>query len=119
MEEHKAVEVRVVRLEVIRFVHCVVVFDERGDLCVVAEAVLHDAPERVSCCPLRQRELGVPIGHAFRTDEDQMYMGAVEEVLELNPDVARQGRFSAGAEDENSNGRRTEFESFDIRSSTV
>lgn len=53
VEEDEAVEVRVEGLEVVCFVHGVVVFDEGGDFGVVAEAVLDDASEGVPCCSFR------------------------------------------------------------------
>lgn len=113
VEKHKAVKVRVKGLEVIGFVHCVVVLNKSSDLGVMAEAVFYNTSKRIGWSPLGQGKFGVSVRHAFRTDEDQVYEGAVEKIFKLDPDIARNGRLSTSTEDEDSRWRCPEPETLD------
>ena len=88
MEKHKAVKVRVVRVELTRLVEGVVVLYEGGDLEGVGEAVLDDGAEGVGWCAFRERELVFTVSHRFWTDEDEVEGDAGEEVGELDPDLS-------------------------------
>lgn len=101
VEEHEAVQVRIEGLEVLGVVHGVEVVDIGGDLHLAAEAVLGDTAERVGRGALWERELGISVRHALRSDEDEMDQGAREHVRELEPDCTGQGGLGTGAEHEN------------------
>lgn len=114
-EDHK-VQVRVERLEVVGFVHCMEVVNVGGDLHLSTQSVFHDASEGVLRCPLREREFFVTVGHAFRSNEDQVEQGTGEDVTELKPDIAGQGRFGTSSEDEDSDWGRFKTQSLNIGS---
>lgn len=113
MKQHETVKVGVKGLEVIRFVHRVVILDERRDLHVVADAVLNNAAKWIRGCALGQRKLVVSVRHAFWPNEDQVKGATVEEVLQLDPHRAGKGRLRPGTEDEYSDCRRSRSEALD------
>lgn len=116
VEEHEAVEVRVVGLEVLRLVHRVEVLDVGGDLELGAETVLDDPAERVGGRALGEGEFVVAVGHALRADEDEVDDRPREHVGELQPDLAGQRRFGSRSQDEDPNGRGLEAEAVDVGS---
>lgn len=116
VEEDYKVQVRVEWLEVIRFVHCMEVVNVGGDLHLSTQSVFHNAAEGVLRRPLREREFFVPVGHAFRSNEDQVEQGTGKDVTELKPDIAGQRRFGTSSEDEDSDWGRFDTQSLDIGS---
>lgn len=72
VEEHKAIQIRVEWLEVLRIVHRMEVIDICGDLKLSAQSVLDDPAERVFRRTLRERKFGISIGHTLRSDEDKV-----------------------------------------------
>ena len=114
VEEHKAVEVGVVRVEEASLVEGMVVVDVGADFHLVAESAFDDGAERVAGRALREGELRVAVGHAFGTNEDKVEGGAGEHVGELDPDFAGEGRFGSCTEDEDTDRRWIGPESFDV-----
>ena len=106
VEQHEAVQVRVKRLEVLRLVHGVEVIHVGGDLHLTTETVLNDPAEGVGRGPLGKRELGIAVGHCFRSDEDKVQQGTREDVRELQPDIARKRGLGARSQDKDSYRRR-------------
>lgn len=100
VKKHKAVKIRIVRLEVLRAVHIVVVVRVRRDLDQTSQLIFHHAAMRVAPRAVWQGEFGFPTHHGFRADEDDVDGCTGEEVGELIPDGAREGGFGAGTEDE-------------------
>lgn len=88
MEQHKAVKVRIVRVELSGLVQGVVVLYEGGDLEGVGEAVLNNGTEWIRWGAFRERELVFTVCHGFGTDEDEVEGDAREEVGELDPDFS-------------------------------
>ena len=89
VEEHKTVKVGVKRLKVLRLIHAMEVVNVSCDLQLPAESVLHDPSERISGCSLGKWELGVPVSHTLRPDENEVNKRAGEHVTELKPDLTR------------------------------
>jgi len=100
VEENETVEVRIEGLEMAGFVQRVVVFDVGADFQLVADAGFDDGSEGVYGCPLWQGELGIPVRHAFGTDEDEVELYAREDVSQLHPYFPREGGLGTGSEDE-------------------
>lgn len=114
-EDHK-IQVRVERLEIVSFVHCVEVVNVGGDLHLPAQSVFHDASEGVLRCPLWEREFFVPVGHAFRSNEYQVKQGTWKYIAELKPDITGQGRFGTSSKNEDSDRGRFKTQSLDVGS---
>lgn len=113
VEEHEAVEVRVVRVEVAGLVDGVVVINDSADLHVLPRP-LNDGSEGVARRPLRERELIVAVCHGLRADEDEVEAGAREQVGELDPGVAREGRLCTRAEDKEADWGRLKTQVLDL-----
>lgn len=114
VEEHEAIEVGVIGLEEARRVEGVVVFDKGADLHLVADPALDHGAEWVPRRALRQRQLRVPVHHAFGPDEDEVELHAREDVGQLEPDFARERRFRPRAKDEDPHRIRTLAQTFDV-----
>lgn len=114
VEEHKAIQVRIEGTEILRLFHSVEVVHVGSDLHLATESVLDDAAEGVLRCALGKRILSVSIRHALRSDEDEVQQSAGVHVLQLQPDVAGEGRLCAGAENEDSYWGRLQAETFDV-----
>lgn len=99
VEKHEAIEVRVVRIEQSCFVQSMEVFDEGGDLQLMADP-FYDSTEGISRCSRRKRKFRVAIRHAFGANEDKMNGGGWEQVAELYPGVTGKRRFGTCAKDE-------------------
>lgn len=114
VEEHEAIEVGIEGLEVVGLVHSVEVVNVGGDLHLATQAVLNNSTEGIRWCALWQRVFGVAVGHALGTDENQVQQGAGEHVLELQPHFARQRRFRTGTQDEQSDWRGLQAQTFHV-----
>lgn len=69
MEDHEAVKIGVVWVEVARLVDVVVMFDKSADLHSVRDAVLDDGTEWIERRSLRERQLLLTVGHGLGTNE--------------------------------------------------
>lgn len=114
VEEHDAVQVRVKGLEVLGLVHGVEVVDVGGNLHLATQAVLDDPAEWVLGGALGQGELGIPVGHAFRADEDDVNKRLGEHVGELHPDLTGQGGLGPRAQNEDPDWRSLQTQAFDV-----
>lgn len=114
MEKHKAVQIGIKRLEILRFVHGVEVVNVRCDLQLTTESILHNASKRILRGPLGKWELVVTVGHTLRSNENQVYQGPRENVAQLQPDVTGKGRFRTRTEDEYSNWGCFQAQTLDI-----
>lgn len=101
VKEHKAIEVRIVRMEVPGLVQGMVIFYICADLEIVTDPVLDDRTKWVSWGSLGQGEFCVAIHHAFRTNEYEMDGAAGKHIRELNPDLPWKRRFRTGSDDKN------------------
>lgn len=117
VEQHKGVEVRIVRRKVACLVHGVEVIDNGADLHLVPDAILDYSAERIRWRSLRQRELVVAVGHALRADHDEMDLRLGEQVSQLHPSRAGKRRFGASTEYKETNGRRFGTELLDAGTS--
>lgn len=70
----------------------------------MGDAVFHHRSEWVAGGSFGEGEFGIPVGHAFGTDEYEVELYAREEVGELLPYFAWEGGFCASAEDEEPDG---------------
>ena len=77
VKEHETVEVRVVWVEMLRFVQSVVVFDISRDLEFVLDQLEHGA-KGIARCSLGEWVFGVAVVHGFRADEDEVEICAGE-----------------------------------------
>jgi hypothetical protein len=118
VEEHKAIQVRIERSEVLRLIHGMEVIHVSSDLHLTTKTILNNPAEGVLRRALGERVLAISVGHTLRPDEDQVQESARVHVLELKPDIAGERGLSAGAEDEDSHGRRFQAETFDINAFT-
>lgn len=100
VEEYHAVQVRVEWLEIVRLVHCVEVVHVRGDLHLPTQSVFHDAAEGIARRSFGEWEFLVAVGHALRTDEDEVEERPREDMAQLQPHIARQRRFGSCTQDE-------------------
>lgn len=69
VEEDEAVEVRVIRVELLRFVQSVEIIDIGADFEFVLDE-FEDGAEGVGRCAFGEREFGVTVEHGFGADED-------------------------------------------------
>lgn len=117
MEHDETVKVRVVRSEMTCSVDIVVIVHNGANFHVMKGA-LDDSAVGVAGYPLWKREFIVPIGHGFRTYEDEMQAGAGEKMCDLSPSIARKRRLCARAENEETHGRRLHTKILDFSTAT-
>lgn len=86
MEEHEAVEVRVIRVEILRIVHCVEVVDIGCNFHLWAESIFDYAAKWIGRCTFWQRKFGVAVRHTLGPNEDEIDECVGEYVSELEPD---------------------------------
>ena len=118
VEEHHTVQVGVEWLEVVGLVHRVEIVHVGCDLRLSAKSVFYDSSKGILGRSLWKWEFFVPVGHAFRSNEDQMEHGPRKHVAELEPDITGQGRLRTRSKDEKSDRRRFETQSLEIGSFT-
>lgn len=108
VEEHEAVKVRVVRVEVLCVMHGMEVIDVGCDFHLRPQSIFDNCAKGVGGCAFGQGELIITVGHALGSDEDEIDQGVGEHVRELKPNFAGQRGFGAGSENEDANWWRLE-----------
>jgi hypothetical protein len=72
VEEHKAVEIRVVGLKNVCPMHSVEVVNVGGNFHLRPKAVFHDPAKRVARCTFWERELAVTVRHALGSNKNKV-----------------------------------------------
>ena len=85
MKENKAIEIRIIRVEGVGFVKCVIVFYKCADLELSAKTILNNRAKGVSWRSFWKWELRITVGHTLWTDEDYVKGGTCEHVGKLDP----------------------------------
>lgn len=116
VEEHEAVKVWIIWVEVLSIVHIVEVINVSGDLHLWAETVLNNGAKWILRRAFRKRKFVVPVGHTFRSDEDEVEKGSGEHMGELKPDLTGKGRLSTSSKNKDSDWRSLEAQPMDVRS---
>lgn len=99
VEEHEAVEVRIVRVKVLCPVNCVVVVHNGADLHAVPR-VLNHCTKRIARGPGRKWKFIIPVRHSLRPNEDEVKARARKEMSKLCPGISWEGGLGARTENE-------------------
>lgn len=116
VEEHKAVKVWVIWIEILSFMHIVEVINVGSDLHLWAETVLNNGAKWIFRCAFRKRKFVVSVGHTFRSDEDEVDKGSGEHMGELKPDLTGQGRLGTSSKNKYADWRSLETQPVYVRS---
>ena len=80
MEEHEAIKIRVVGIELSSLVQSMVILNKGADLYRISYPIFHNCPKGVSWRSLWKWKFSIPARHAFRSDEDQMESNTREQM---------------------------------------